>query len=144
MLVCSVVLRPQRNTIAASIAEAALAVDGAAISAIFAILADDPGAANDRLDGFVGKLMAEAATAAAVVDAGSRRNAVIVEETIALASLNAAGGGIAVAMIEATTSDTAQDAIIIPAVRDAMLDGIYVNSDGTVRQANAGGIMVNL
>ena len=63
MLVCSVSLRPKRVTLAATITETATALDAPSISAVFAILAEDPGTASDYLDAFVGKRMVETATA---------------------------------------------------------------------------------
>ena len=135
MLVCSVVLRPKRGTIAATINETAFAFDAPTPGAIFAILADDPGAAIDVLDAFVGQIMTEAASAADAVDAGSIRNAIIVEETNAGASPNAivldVSGGIAAPMAEVTTADNVQDATITGAFAVAAIDGVFIRSMAT-------------
>ena len=45
---------------------------------------------------------------------------------------------------EAATASATQDAAGALVARYGMLDGVYVNSSGTVRQANVNGTMVNL
>lgn len=128
MLVCSVVLRPKRATLAATVTETAAALDTLSPGAIFAILADDPGAASDTVNAFVGQFMIEAANAAAVVDAVAAHPVFVLEEISAAvavqnASLTPAGGLVS---------------------RQSMADRVFINADGTARQANADGIMINL
>ena len=76
--------------------------------------------------------MAEAASATATVTAGSIRNAIIVEQTIALASPGATvadfSGGIPVAIAEAATVNSAQDADITSASAVAVIDGTFVKA----------------
>lgn len=69
MLVCSVVLRPKRGALAATILETATAIDAPSLGAIFATLTDNPGNALDILDAFSGQRMVEAASANAVTNA---------------------------------------------------------------------------
>ena len=81
MLVCSVVLRPQRHAVAAAaIEEAAAALDDPSIGTIFATLTDDPGNALDILDAFTGQRMVEAASAADTSMPMSAHPAVVLEE----------------------------------------------------------------
>ena len=135
MLVCSVVLQSKRSTLAATVVETANANDALSPGAVFAIIADDPGTASDTVGGFVGKLMVEAASAAAVVDAGSLRYAAIVEETNAGASPNATvlgpGGGIPAAVAETTTAASVADAVTVAAFKVAVIDGVFVSSTVT-------------
>jgi hypothetical protein len=51
--------------------------------------------------------------------------------------------GYLVAVSEAAAAVDVTDRITV-ATRSAMLPGVFVNSDGTARQANANGVMVNL
>jgi len=45
----------------------------------------------------------------------------------------------------ATATDTQNATVGLPLVaRDAMVAGVFVNSDGTLREANVDGVMVNL
>lgn len=129
MLVCSVVLRPKRGTLASTIVETATATDAPSINAVFAIIADDPGAASDTVSAFVGQLMVEAASAAAVVDAGSLRNAAIVEETNAAATfVPYVPGPIAAAIAETATAASTQDAGgAAVVIYGAVLDGTFVD-----------------
>lgn len=72
--------------------------------------------------------------------------AAIIEVAVAL-DMVAGFAPIAAAMVEAATANDAADATITAAPlvsRAAMLPGVFVNSPGTVRQANANGIMANL
>jgi hypothetical protein len=80
MLVCSVVLRPQRHTVAADVVEVAEALDNPGLGTIFVTLSDAPGNARDLLDAFLGQRMVEAANATAVVDALSAHPALLLEE----------------------------------------------------------------
>jgi len=124
VLVCSVSLHPPR-VIASTIAEAVTARDTAAsVSAIVSALVDDPVSAIETVDAYLGDIMIEAASAADIVD-------VIFAYTAGVD--------------EAATSADAPDATLAAlAARAAMLEGVFVNSDGTLRQANVNGVMVNL
>jgi len=126
MLVCNVSLRPARAGITADILEVIAATDATASGqVVFATLVDDPASVRDTVDAYLGEIMREAASATATVTAGS---------------------AFAAAIVEAVTAAAAQDATLIGAVpsRDAMLPGVFVNSDGTLREANVDGVMVNL
>lgn len=127
MLVCNVSLRPPRAAIAATIAETVTAADAATIEgAILAALVDDPAAVTDAVDAYLGEIMVEAASASDTVEA--------------------AGAVLTGAVDEAGTATDIPDATVVGAIvsMDAMLPGVFVNSDGTSRQANVDGVMVNL
>jgi hypothetical protein len=111
MLVCSVVLQTKHATLAAAVTEATDATDTTSLGVVFANLVDAPGAAIDHLDAFVGLLIGEAANAAAVVNAGSIRNAAIVEQTNAIAS-SWIPGTYALAIAEHTTAGATQSSAI--------------------------------
>ena len=133
MLVCSVVLRPQRHTVAATIVEIAGAFDNPSVGALFARLTDDNGSALDTLDAFSGKVMLEAANAAATVNAGSVRNVAIVEEAFGVAASPGAtvidsSGGIAATISAPATANTVQDADITSASAVAVIDGTFVKA----------------
>jgi hypothetical protein len=126
MLVCNVSLRPPRGAIAAAIAEAGVASDASTTgNVVFATLVDDPASVNATVDAYLGEIMIEAASAADAVSAGS----------VFVAAVD-----------EAVTAADTQDGTVVGAAlaRDAMLPGVFVNSDGTSRQADADGVMVNL
>lgn len=126
MLVCNVSLRPPRRAIAGELLEAATAADATATgNVVFATLVDDPASVRDIVDAYLGEIMLEAATASDTLFAGS---------------IFAAG------IDEAVTAADTQDATVpSPLVtREAMVKGVFVNSDGPPRQANVGGIMVNV
>lgn len=129
MLVCNVSLRPARAgsaAIVADIVEAITAVDATASGqVVFATLVDDPASVADIVDAYLGEIMLEAASASEEFSAGS---------------------GFAVAVDEALTATETQDATLgVPLVaRSAMLPDVFVNSNGTLREANVDGIMVNL
>ena len=126
MLVCNVSLRPPRAGIAADILEAIEATDATATGQlVLATLVDDPANVGDITDAYLGEIMVEAANAAATLTAGS------------------VFGG---AMDETVTAADTQDATLVGAVppRDAMLPGVFVNSDGTLRESYVDGVMVNL
>jgi len=149
MLVCSVVLRPRNVDLVADIAEAAGALDVPDLVTLFASLTDNPGDAKDILDGFVGSPLIEAATAADTVTAALTYRIAILEDTTARSAdlaLIVPKHVVTATMVEAATATAAQDATgaagLVP--RSAMVGSVFVNSDGTARQANADGIMVNL
>ena len=73
----------RRGAFAASLVEAAAAVDFPTTGLAFAVLVDDPASASDHVDALVGELMVEAASAAATVTASSVRGAAVVEEAAA-------------------------------------------------------------
>lgn len=117
MLVCSVSLRPPRTAIAADVVEVATAADEAANGqVVFATLVDDPASVLDRVDAYLGQIMAEAANAAATVNAGLTYVAGIVEAGNATSVQGAAVPTIhTVAVVEAATATTTQDAAIAAA-----------------------------
>ena len=125
MLVCNVAIRPPRTAIAVEIAELAEAVDATATGlVVFATLVDDPASVLDHVDAYLGEIMLEAASAGETIDAGLVYAAAVDEATSA-----------------ADTPDAAASTLV---PRSAMLPDVFVNSDGTSRQANANGVMVNL
>lgn len=70
MLVCNVSLRPARSAIAASVSEAAVAIDASTLGqVVFATLVDDPASVRETVNAYLGEIMVEAAAAAAVVNA---------------------------------------------------------------------------
>jgi hypothetical protein len=126
MLVTNVSLRPPRTGIAADIAELAEAVDASATGqVVFATLVDDPASVREFVDAYLGEIMLEAASAAASADAGLAYAAAI-DEAVTAADTQDATAGIALV------------------ARSAMLPGVFVNSDGTSREANVNSVMVNL
>jgi CTP:molybdopterin cytidylyltransferase MocA len=128
MLVCSVVLRPKRTALAASITEATSAFDAPSLGVIFATLTDNPGTASDTVNAFVGQMMVEAASAADVVSTGSIQNAAIVEETIANAVAQFPFTYASMAA-ETATAASSQDATVgvIVVVYGAALEGVFVD-----------------
>jgi hypothetical protein len=101
-------------------------------------------AAADTLDFFVGELLHEAADAIDTVIIGLFP-ALIDETALAADTLSASVSVVlSAAVVEATAADSAQDAALAMVSRSAMLPGVFVNSDGTAREANANGVMVNL
>ena len=125
MLVCNVALRPPRSAIAAELVEVTEAIDQPATgNIVFATLVDDPASVGDLVDAYLGEIMIEAASAGETIDAGLVYAAAVDEATSA-----------------ADTADAAASALV---PRSAMLPDVFVNSDGTSRQANANGVMVDL
>src|SRR5580765_8778397 len=95
MLVCSVVLRPTRGALAASIVEGALALDRPSIGTVFATVVDAPANAIDRFDSFIGSRTVEPASAADALDAVSVHPATWLEEISAsVAAQDAAIGAV--------------------------------------------------
>jgi hypothetical protein len=71
MLVCNVSMRPPGRSVAADLAEMAVADDMLTTgTVVFATLVDDPASVDDRLDAYLGEIMLEAASADAVATAG--------------------------------------------------------------------------
>jgi hypothetical protein len=125
MLVCNISLRPKRSAIVADVAEAAAALDASTTGfVVFATLVDDPASVGDVVDAYLGEIMVEAASASDVPDAGLALTAGIIEAAAADAALDG-------------TKSTG-------VARSAMLPGMFINSDGTPRSANANGTMINL
>jgi hypothetical protein len=127
MLVCSVSLRPVGRSVAATLAEAAAAADSPGTgNVVFATLVDDPASVGDLVDAYLGEIMLEAASAADVTDVVFVYSA---------------------AIDESVTASSTQDGTVTAALvaKQAMVAGpVFVNSDGTSREANAHGIMGNL
>src|SRR5262245_25349954 len=126
MLVCNISMRPRRLPIAVTVLEVGAATDeslGGQI--IFATLVDDPASVRDEVDAYYGDIMLEAASANDVVNAGFAATAAIDE------------------ILTATDSVTGTSASF--STRSAMLGPlpVFVNP-GTIRQANARGVMINL
>ena len=147
MLVCNVSLRRQYVTIAADIVEVGAASDAAAFVTLFGPLVDSPGNATDTIDAVVGQFMVETASAADVVTVGMAYRITVLEDTTAVANhlaVIAPKHVVTATVTEAATASATQDAAGALVARYGMLDGVYVNSSGTVRQANVNGTMVNL
>lgn len=127
MLVCNVSLRAPRRAISVALAEAATAVDASTTGqVIFATLVDDPASVADTVDAYLGEVMVEAASASDDVSAGSAFSAAVDESVTATDVMNGTTGAIS--------------------TRSAMIAGplpVFVNP-GISREANAGGVMVNL
>ena len=126
MLINLVSLRGRRAALAVEIAELAEAVDAAATgNIVFATLVDDPASVAETVDAYLGEIMVEAASADTVLDAGL-----------------AYAGTIDEAASAADTQDATSGVALV--ARSAMLPDVFVNSDGTARQAYVDGVMVNL
>lgn len=126
MLVCNVSMRPPRRAITVAVAEAAQAADDPGTgNVVFATLVDDPASVGEVVDAYLGEIMLEAASAVDAVSAGAAFTDAI-DETVTAADTQ-----------DATTSGAAMP-------RHAMTLDVFVNSDGTAREANANGVMVNL
>lgn len=147
MLVCAVSLQVPR-TIAAEIAETAVAaavatshiistyadivesVEATAATVtegiVFAGLVDAPASATDTVNAFLGQLVVEAASASDAVSAGSAYGVAIDEGVTAV--------------------DAASETTSAISTRSAMVAGrcpVFINP-GVPREANAGGVMINL
>ena len=84
MLVCNVSLLARRASIAAEVAEAAVALDAPGTgNVVFATLVDDPASVGDHIDAFLGQIMREAASAAVTVTAGLAYAVAVVEAVTA-------------------------------------------------------------
>ena len=146
MLVCSVVLQPKRRAIGAAVVEHVDAVDAYSLGAILATLTDDPGAASDTVSAFVGQLMVEAASATATVNANSIRNAAIVEENIALATV-AIPGTYALAVVETATADALHDGaigVVAPGINASVIEPATAEDwpySATILTAAAGAVL---
>ena len=148
MLVCSVVLRPRHASLAADIGEAATARDVTDFVTLFGTVVDSPGNATDTLNAVVGQFMVETASAADVVTVGMAYRITVLEDTTAVANNLAViapkHGTVTATVTEAVSATATQDAAVVRVSRQAMSDSGYVNSDGTMRQANVAGTMINL
>jgi hypothetical protein len=125
MLVCSVSVSARR-TVATDIVEVAAASDTTKPEGgVFVALVDEPISAIDSANAYLGEIMEEAANAVDSVEAlGSVYDIAVDETAIAVDAPDAA--------VPSGTS------------RSGMVAGVYVNSSGTLRQANVDGVMVNL
>jgi hypothetical protein len=91
MLVCNVSLRPLGRTIAADLAEAVTAADATATgNVIFATLIDDPASVRDTVDGYLGDIMLEAASASDSFDVGLAYAGAVDEATTSADTLDGA------------------------------------------------------
>jgi len=146
MLVCNVSQRAQRAAIAAGIVEEAGAADDVPSLAGFALLVDEPAAASEALSAFVGQILIEAANAGETVNAGSKYAVLIDAPAIAADAYSGTTGVVIAGLSEAAAAADVPDATKISGLvpRHAMVEGVFINSDGTARQANAAGVMVNL
>jgi len=150
MLVCSVSLQRHDVIVAATVVEAAAALDDPATVIVVGTLVDSPGDARDNVDGFVGQQVKETATATATVSVAMAYKIAVLEDTTAVSAVNGLlipKHVVTATMLEAAAATATQDATssgagLVP--RSGMIGTVYVNSDGTVRQANADGGMVNL
>jgi hypothetical protein len=147
MLVCFTSAAPQRRQISVEIVEAAGAAVDIVSDAGFLLLVDAPAAANAIVDALLGEILHEAASASGIFDGGIAYMVSVDEPASATDSF--AGfyaAGIFADVIEATTADSVEDATVIGALvpKSAMLLDVFVNSDGTLREANVNGTMVNL
>jgi hypothetical protein len=134
MLVCNVSLLRRRVSIAAELAEAAVALDSPGTgNVVFATLVDDPASVGDHVDAYLGEIMREAASAAATVNAGMVYAVAVVEAGTAV---DLPAGSVptiwSAAVVEAATAASTQNATTASAVmRTAAIAGlsaILVNS----------------
>jgi hypothetical protein len=112
MLVCNVSLLRRRAAIAAELAEAAAALDAPGTgNVVFATLIDDPASVRDRVDAYLGEIMLEAASAAAIVNAGVVY-AVAIDEAVTAVSAQSVHvpAVLSAAVLEAATAAAVQDA----------------------------------
>jgi hypothetical protein len=134
VLVCNVSQLQRRAGIAASVAEAAVALDAPGTgNVVFATLVDDPASVGDHVDAYLGQIMREVASAAATVNAGLVYATAVVEAAVAA---DHASGSVptvwSAAVVEATTAAATQSATLASAVmRNATIAGlspVQVNS----------------
>jgi hypothetical protein len=146
MLVCNVSRRARRAAVAAAIAETASALDAATTgNVVFATLVDDPASVRDSVDAYLGEIMLEAASAAAVVNAGLVY-AVVVAEAVTAADVPSATvpAILSATITEAAAAADAPDATVgAAAMRSTMLMGLVALNSSTSREAFVDGIMVN-
>lgn len=103
--------------------------------------------ANDTLNAVVGMVLYEAANATDTVTTAAVYTMEMFEPAAAFDDFvvrdpEAFEVDVSEAAAATDTPDAATDAA--GTMRSAMLPGVFVNSDGTARQANVNGIMVNL
>jgi len=85
MLVCNVSQLARRAVVAASLTEAAAALDAPGTgNVVFATLVDDPASVRDFVDAYFGSIMTETASATATVNAGLTYAARVDEAVTAL------------------------------------------------------------
>jgi hypothetical protein len=124
--------------------------------------------ASDTLDAFFGQLLHEAVSATDGYSATGGAYALAISETVSASDvvsvprvfMEAVGevaqatdaplvhvpGAVSASVTETAAAADAPDATAVAGAvaRSAMLPDVFVNSDGTARQANANGVMVNL
>lgn len=148
MLVINVSLHPPRSVpIGVAVVDVGAARDTLATeSAILAALVDDPAWADSIVDAYIGDLIFEAASATDTVSVVVSVYTVAVDEVASAADTVSATASVSVLLSESAVADSAQNGTIITALvpRHAMVPGVQVNSDGTLREANVNGVMVNL
>ena len=149
MLVCNVSVRPQNVTLAADLVEAGLALAVADYVTLFGPLVDSPGNATDTVNAVVGQFLVETASATDTLTVAMAYRITVLEDTTARESNNAlfipkhvVTGTVTEAATAAATQDATSGAGLVP--RSGMVGTVYINSDGTARQADADGTMVNL
>jgi len=149
MLVCNVSLRPTGRVIAAALEEAGAADDASTTgTVVFATLIDDPASVSDTVNGFLGSIMIESATAAAIVNVGLTFAAAVSEPVTAL---DVPAGTVptvyTVGISEVGAAIDAPDATVsAAAVRQTIVAGsqvIFVNSTGATVTGTVPGIMIN-
>lgn len=106
MLVCNIVSRPRRGAIAVDLIETAVASDANTIgNIVVAALVDAPASVTDRVDAYLGQLMAEIATATDNYSVGLLHAVSIDEPAAARDALAPRGPGVVIAgMVEAVTA----------------------------------------
>jgi uncharacterized protein YdbL (DUF1318 family) len=110
VLVCNVSLLRRRVAIAATLSEAAAALDDAGSgNVVFATLVDDPASVGETVDAYLGEIMLEAASADTILDANVPASyaATIAEATTATDLPDALKAIVSAVFDAATTIDTA-------------------------------------
>lgn len=150
MLVCVVSQRARRLTLIGDVVETAAAADASNwFFPQLAAITEATATASDTVNAFVGQYLLEAASASDAVSAAlaTVTSRSLIETVVAADAVSAAlhtPTTVSAAMSEAASASDAPAAALAMLARSAMLDGVFVNSDGTPREANAQGIMVNL
>lgn len=114
MLICNISARA-RQTLATEIAEIATAHDAlATVTNVLKVLLDDPTAASDAVDAFLGEIIVEAASASDAFSAAQGLHVLFDAPAHAADSVDALFATV-VSIAEAATASTTQDATITPA-----------------------------
>jgi hypothetical protein len=107
------------NVFSTLLAEVAVAWDAPGfVGGVFGALVDDPASAGEYVNAYLGEIMLEAASAAAILNAGLIY-AVLVDETVTALDVlsDAAPTIVSAAVVEAATAADAPDASVIAGVR---------------------------